>query len=46
MPLNQAGSLVLTGVPAGLIAAFLRYTGAGKIHLIKPAIQADSRRFV
>jgi hypothetical protein len=28
--LNQTGSLVLTGVPARFIAAFLRYTGAGK----------------
>jgi hypothetical protein len=26
------GSLVLTGVPAGLIAAHLRYTGAGKLY--------------
>jgi hypothetical protein len=31
--LNQAGSLVLTGVPAGLIGAYLRYTDAGKSHL-------------
>ena len=29
---NQVGSLVLTGVPAGLIVVRLRYTGAGKRH--------------
>jgi hypothetical protein len=32
MARNLAGSLVLTGVPTGLVGEYLRYTGAGKLN--------------